>query len=181
VNDGNEAGGDKKAQAIPAKQKDAIAQIKEDMCEELANRLVASPGTSGPCGQTTEAPTLQTPPAGTVSSASGKSADLQKFKPTQGLKLKQVPPAGTSSSNSGRQSRDGQAVHAHESSYITFYTIPSLCRKQATGHAVYARPKASERVGGLKYGVHYRLRTIGHDTCATNKSEAAAAAISSAR
>ena len=24
-----------------------------------------------------------------------------------------------------------------------------------TVHAVYVRPKASERVGGLKYGVHY--------------------------
>ena len=60
-NDGDEAGEDNKAQAVLAKQKDAIAQLKEDLCDELANRLVASPGTSGPCGQTTEAPTLQTP------------------------------------------------------------------------------------------------------------------------
>jgi hypothetical protein len=88
VSDGTEAGGEETAQAVLAEQKDAIAQVKEDMCDELANRLVAIPGTSGPDGQTiTEAPTLQTPPAGTVSSASGKSEDLQKFKPTPGLKL----------------------------------------------------------------------------------------------
>ena len=85
--DGDEAGEDNKTQAVLAKQKDAIARLKEDMCHELGTRLVAIPSTSGPCGQTTEAPMLQTPSAGTVSSASGKSADLQKFKPTHGLKL----------------------------------------------------------------------------------------------
>ena len=77
--DGDEAGEDNKAQAVLAKQKDAIARLKEDMCDELATRLVASPDTSGPCGQTTEAPMLQTPSAGTVRTG---SADLQKFKPT---------------------------------------------------------------------------------------------------
>ena len=46
-----------------------------------------------------------------------------------------------------------------------------------TVHAVYARLIASERVGGLKYGAHYCWRTTGHSTCATNKSEAAAAAV----
>ena len=56
------------------------------------------------------------------------------------------------------------------------------CQKLAlTVHAVYARLIASERVGGLKDGAHYCWRTIGHSACATNKSEAAAAAILSAR
>ena len=49
----DEVGGDKKAQAVLAKQKEAIAQLQEDMCDELANRLVACPSASGPCGQTT--------------------------------------------------------------------------------------------------------------------------------